>query len=340
MNKSLLIALFFVGLIQLNVQAQSNKRIYPVAFYNVENLFDIYDDPAINDEDFTPTGSNTWTAGKYNQKISNMARAIRAIGAPYSSSGPSVLGVSEIENRQVLEDLIADPQLRDLNWGIVHHDSPDKRGIDVALLYNKDHFQPYNEVLYPYILADNPDFRTRDQLMVSGTMAGDTVHVIVNHWPSRYGSKSSSLREHAASITKSICDSLYKVQPEAKIVIMGDLNDDPTDISVREVLQAKKNVKDVPSQGLYNTMWKHYDKGIGSLAYQGKWNLFDQIIISKPLLDNKNKGLRFVKSEVFNRDFLIQQEGKNKGYPHRTFSGNVFINGYSDHFPTLIYLVK
>ncbi len=269
--------------------AQTNRRVYPIAFYNLENLYDAVKDSSINDDEFTPKGANTWTEAKYQQKIKNMARAIR---------------------------------------------------VDVGFLYNPEFFTPYRDQAYPFHLPENPGFKTRDQLLISGTIAGDTVHIIVNHWPSRYGNKSSELREFAASITKGICDSLYRENPEAKIIIMGDLNDDPKDKSVKEVLQAKKNPQDVPAQGLYNTMWKFYDKGIGSLGYQGQWNLFDQIIISRPLLDNKNKGLRFVKAEIFNRDFLVQQEGRNKGYPHRTFSGGVFINGYSDHFPTLIYLVK
>lgn len=320
--------------------AQTNRRVYPIAFYNLENLYDAVKDSSINDDEFTPKGANTWTETKYQQKIKNMARAIRAIGSPSSSLGPVALGVAEIENRRVLEDLTKDPQLRDLRLAIVHHDSPDRRGVDVGFLYNPEFFTPYRDQAYPFNLPENPGFKTRDQLLISGTIAGDTVHIIVNHWPSRYGNKSSELREFAAGITKGICDSLYRENSEAKIIIMGDLNDDPKDKSVKEVLQAKKNPQDVPAQGLYNTMWKFYDKGIGSLGYQGQWNLFDQIIISRPLLDNKNKGLRFVKAEIFNRDFLVQQEGRNKGYPHRTFSGGVFINGYSDHFPTLIYLVK
>lgn len=320
--------------------AQSNRRVYPIAFYNLENLYDPVKDSTINDDEFTPTGANAWTEAKYRQKISNMARAIRAIGSPRTSLGPVVLGVAEIENRRVLEDLIKDSPLSNLAYQIIHYDSPDRRGVDVGLLYNSEYFSPFDHKVYPFQLPENPDFKTRDQLLVSGTIAGDTLHIIVNHWPSRYGNKSSALREFAAGITKGICDSLYRENPEAKIIIMGDLNDDPNDKSVKEVLQAKKNPQDVPAQGLYNTMWKFYDKGIGSLGYQGQWNLFDQIIISKPLLENKNKGLRFNTAEIFNRDFLVQQEGRNKGYPHRTFSRGVFINGYSDHFPILIYLVK
>lgn len=321
-------------------KAQSNRKIYPIAFYNLENLFHPIKDSLSLDVEFTADGINAWTAGKYQQKLKNLARAIADLGSPSSTLGPVALGVSEIENRRVLADLIKEPALRNLGLSIIHYDSPDRRGIDVGFLYNPAYFKPFHDRIYPFVLPDDPTFKTRDQLLVSGTIAGDTVHIIVNHWPSRYGNKSSALREFAAGITKGICDSLYHDNANAKIIIMGDLNDDPTDKSVKDVLQAKKNIADVPEGGLYNTMWKLYAKGIGSLGYQGQWNLFDQIIISKPLIDNKNKGLRYIKAEIFNRDFLIQQEGKRKGYPHRTFADGVFINGYSDHFPTLIYLAN
>lgn len=190
-------------------------------------------------------------------------------------------------------------------------------------------------------MPENPDFKTRDQLLVSGTIAGEPFHVIVNHWPSRYGgAKSSYLREFAASITKHIADSLYKDNPNAKVLIMGDLNDDPNDKSTRVVLDAKKNKKDVKLGGLYNATWSFYDKGIGSLVYQNKWNLFDQLIVSENLLGDNRETLKLWKIEIFNRDFLIQKEGKNKGYPLRTFSGDTFLNGYSDHFPVIAYFIK
>lgn len=339
MNVSKLWFALFLVFFWTGLNAQS-KKVYPVAFYNLENLFDTEHDPKINDTEFTPEGANNWTETKYQQKLSNMAYAISTLGSPYVTNGPAVLGVCELENRRVLEDLIKTEPLNELNLGIEHYDSPDRRGVDVALIYNKDLFRPISSKAFKYVLDRDTSFKTRDQLLVTGELDGDTINIIVNHWPSRYGSKSSGLREHAAALTKSICDSLYKVHPDAKIIIMGDLNDDPTDKSVKEVLKAKKTISEVGHQGLYNTMWHHYARGIGSLAYQGRWNLFDQIIISKPLLENKNGKLRYIRSEVYNRDFLIQQEGRYKGAPHRTFSANVFINGFSDHLPTLIYLTK
>lgn len=344
MKRSIVISLCFVLCFNLALLAQDNKEkklgVYSVAFYNLENLFDTEDDPEINDEEFTPKGKNLWTPDKYQKKLRNMATVISKLARENCPAGPAAIGVSEIENRKVLEDLVARKELADMNLDIIHYDSPDRRGVDVALLFNPKIFQVTSSKTYPYILPDNPDFKTRDVLLVSGQLAGDQFHILVNHWPSRYGSKSSELREFAASINKHIADSIYKDNPDAKIVIMGDLNDDPTDKSCRVVLKAKKKQKDVKSGGLFNPMWELFDKGIGSLSYQGKWNLFDQIIISESLLGKDHSSLRFWKAEIFNRDFLIQKEGKYKGYPKRTFSDGKFINGYSDHFPTLIYMVK
>lgn len=316
-------------------------QVYSVAFYNVENLFDTEDDPNNRgDDEYLPSGPYNWTPEKYQKKLTNIARVLSRLGREMCPQGPAVIGVSEVENRKVLEDLVQQPAVQGMNLQVLHFESPDWRGIDCALLYNPALFTPTNTHAYPYP-SDDPKFRTRDQLLVSGKLVGEEMHFIVNHWPSRYGSKSTELREAAARGVKHIVDSLYQQNPKAKVVIMGDLNDDPVDASTALVLKARRLPREVKPQGLFNTMWRFYEQGIGSLAYQGKWNLFDQIIISEPLLNaSAEQGLRYLKAEVFNRDFLIQKEGKNKGYPHRTFSDNTFINGYSDHFPTLIYLYR
>lgn len=344
MKKSFLFILFSIISIHLSLFSQEikdkNLGIYSVAFYNLENLFDTEDDPLTRDEEFTPKGKNLWTLEKYNKKLSNMASVISKLGREYSPFGPAAIGVSEIENRKVLEDLIAQKSLAGMNLDIIHYDSPDRRGVDVGLIFNPNLFKVSSSKIYPYILPENPDFKTRDVLLVSGTLAGDSFHVLVNHWPSRLGKKSTQLREFAALINKHIADSIYMADPSAKIVIMGDMNDDPSDKSTRVVLNAKKKEQDVKEGGLYNTMWSFFDKGIGSLSYQGRWNLFDQIIISKSLLGDNYSSLRYWKAEIFNRSFITQQEGKYKGYPLRTFSEGKFINGYSDHFPVLIYMVK
>ncbi|MDX8570832.1 endonuclease/exonuclease/phosphatase family protein [Elizabethkingia sp. HX QKY] len=333
---------FLILLVQSNLMTAQQKQyqVYTAAFYNLENLFDTEADPAINDTEFTPAGSNRWTTEKYNKKQANMAKVISRLGKKYSQTGPAFIGLCELENRRVLEDLVAQPALAATGYGIVHYDSPDRRGVDVALLYNPALFKVKDSKTFAYHIKDMAEYRTRDILLVKGQLAGEDLHVLVNHWPSRYGGKSSELREHAATIVRKVVDSLYAADDKAKVVIMGDLNDDPTDKSVRVVLGAKKYQNEVEKGGLFNTMWQHYDRGIGSLGYQGKWNLFDQIIVSEPLLGEDKTSLKFWKSEIFNPEFLITQEGRYKGYPFRTFSGNVFQNGFSDHFPTLIYLVK
>lgn len=330
------LCVFIVG----SAQAQKKIGVYSVAFYNLENLFDTEYDETINDEEYTPKGAKQWTPERYRRKLNNLASVISKLAREHTPAGPAAIGISEIENRKVIEDLLATGELAKMGYEIVHQDSPDRRGVDVALIYNPRLFQVTSYKAVPYILPDNPNFRTRDQLLVSGYLAGDPFHIIVNHWPSRYGNKSSELREHAAYISKTIADSIYHADPSAKIVIMGDLNDDPTDKSTRVVLNAKKKQSEVKPGGLFNTMWEFYDRGIGTLSYQDKWSLFDQIIISESLLGKDRSTLKFWKAEIFNREFLHQKEGKKKGYPLRTFSGNTFLNGYSDHFPVIIYMAK
>lgn len=330
---------FLLLFLTINISAQQKKQsdIYSIAFYNVENLFDTKKDKNVDDAEFTPQSEKKWTMDKYQKKLTNLAYVISELGRQTTPNGPAIVGVAEVENRGVLEDLVAQKSIAADNYQIVHHDSPDARGIDVALLYNPKQFKLKSYKVYPYRYPAEPALRTRDQLLVSGELAGEPFHVIVNHWPSRRGETANERRDFAASISKKISDSLYKDNPKAKIVIMGDMNDDPKDYSCRVVLNAKKDEKDVKKGGLFNTMWKIHDSGIGSLCYRDKWNLFDQIIISESLIDKKSP-LRFKRAEVFNREFLIQTSGRYKGYPLRTFSGNNFLNGYSDHFPTLIYL--
>ena len=312
-----------------------------VAFYNLENLFDTIDNDNVLDQEYLPSGPLKWNTQKYSSKLQHMSYAISQIGLDVTPVGVAMIGVSEIENRGVLQDLVKQPDLVKRGYEIVHYDGPDRRGVDVALLYNPKLFIVTNSKSYRLHTADTT-FRTRDQLMVSGYLQGEKVHVIVNHWPSRNGGEERSRpkRNAAAGLTRSISDSLLRVDPKAKIIIMGDLNDDPFNESCATVLGAKKEIKDVKEGDLYNTLWKTLDMGVGSLAYNDQWNLFDQIIISSELAYADRSKLKFWKAEVFNRSFLIQQEGRYKGSPWRTHAGGAWINGYGDHFPTLIYLVK
>ncbi|MEN9919269.1 MAG: hypothetical protein RL662_1705 [Bacteroidota bacterium] len=321
--------------------AQKKSEVYPIAFYNVENLFDTKRDPRIQDDDFTPNGKYQWTKDRYQKKLNNIGYVISQLGHSESHRGVALIGLAEVENRLVLEDLIKTKTLSKNSYRIVHQDSPDARGIDVALLYNPEVFTLGVYKVYPFKMPGKKTYvKTRDILVVSGTLAGEPLAVLVNHWPSRRGDDAEPLRQRAAAICKHISDSIYKANPRAAIVIMGDMNDDPKDKSTAIVLLAKKNSEDVKVGGLYNTLWKTHNTGIGSLRYQGQWNLFDQIIISESLLSKGKSQLDYIKAEVFNKKFLIQQSGNYKGYPLRTFSGTTFLNGYSDHFPTLIYLRK
>lgn len=316
--------------------------VYSTAFYNVENLWDTVDDTTHKgDNDFLPTGQYNWTQDKYEKKIHNISIVLSQLAQEYCPAGPALIGIAEVENRKVVEDLAHAEPIRSLGYQVIHFESPDHRGIDVAALYNPRLFGFKSAQVYPYHNPEEPTMRTRDILLVNGILAGEDFHFIVNHWPSRYGGgKSSPLREFAASIVRHVVDSLYAANADAKIVICGDLNDDPFDKSVSKVLGAKRKSKDVQRHDLYNATWKLYDDGIGSLCYQGKWNLFDQQIVSGTLLNKDKKELSFWKAEVFNRPFLIRQEGRYKGYPFRTFDGNTFVNGYADHLPTITYLIK
>lgn len=330
-------------------QPDKNKQyaVYGVAFYNLENLFDtIPNNPLGRDEEFTPGGQRKWDGNKYWHKIDNLAGCIAAMTTKTTPSGPAVIGVSEIENRSVLDDLVRAQPLKKWMLQVVHHDSPDRRGVDVGLLYNPRQFKVLDVTNHTLVVDGKPEFRTRDQMCVTGLLGGDTISFIVNHWPSRLGSQqqSSYLREAAAALSKHIADSLWALRPNQGVVVMGDLNDDPMDASCARVLGAAKKPGGVAPHGFYNPWWEILDKGIGTLAYKSQWNLFDQIIVSGTLLEhNQTPGARrakFWKAKVNNFDFLKDNDGKRQGYPLRTFSAGVWLNGYSDHFPTEIFLIK
>ncbi|MDR1416869.1 MAG: endonuclease/exonuclease/phosphatase family protein [Prevotellaceae bacterium] len=313
-----------------------------VAFYNLENLFDTIKSPNTDDSEFLPNGDNKWTAERYEHKQRNMASAIRRIGSEMLPSGPTILGVAEVENRLVLEDLIKTSPLSEADYGIVHYDSPDARGVDVGLIYQASRFRVLGSRSVPLKIADMPYFRTRDQLLVSGLLDGELVHIIVMHWPSRRGGekRSQPLRNGAAALCRSIVDSLYSADSNAKIIIMGDLNDDPTNKSLTKILKASSSVEKTEKGGLHNTMYRWFKDGVGSLAWDDSWSLFDQIIVSEPLLGKDFTTYKFYKSGIFNEDFLKQKEGRYAGYPFRTYSSGAFIGGYSDHFPTYVFLMR
>jgi endonuclease/exonuclease/phosphatase family metal-dependent hydrolase len=271
---------------------------------------------------------------------------INDIGRELTKDAPAVVGLAEVENRKVIEDLLNEKPLKNHDYGIIHYDSPDERGIDVALIYRKLIFQPLSHSSHELILyeRDDPDDRdyTRDQLLVTGLLDGDKISFIVNHWPSRSGGEKASrpFRNKAAKLNKSIIDSLQAIEPYAKIITMGDYNDGPYNESVKEILGAKAEKENLGSKGLFNPMENMQKRGIGTIAYRDSWDLFDQIILSKPLLGDDYSSYRYYKAGVFNPNYLANPRGRYQGYPFRSFSGGGFSDGYSDHFPVYIYLVK
>lgn len=330
-----------------NAQNEKTYRVNTVAFYNLENLFDPVNDPEKYDE-ASPIMEMAESLREevYAKKLTNMAKVIAKIGVDVTGHPPAVLGVCEVENRRVLEDLLNESTLVNEDYGIVHFDSPDKRGIDVALLYKKSIFRPINTSSHELLIydQDDPDKRvyTRDQLLVTGLLDGDKIHFIVNHWPSRSGGEARSRfkREKAAALNKKIIDSLQAEDPYAKIITMGDLNDGPYNTSVKEVLGAKAEKEEVKLKGLYNPMENMQKKGIGTIAYRDSWDLFDQMILSQPLLDDDYSSYRYYKAGIYNPQYLANPRGRYKGYPYRSFSDGGFSGGYSDHFPVYVYLVK
>lgn len=342
MKKILLIVAisFFASFI--GVSQEKQYQVFGVAFYNLENLFDTINNNGKYDLEFSPEGARQWNGDKYRSKLKNMSYAISQMTTSTTPMGPAIIGVSEIENKSVLDDLVKEESIKKWHLQVVHHDSPDRRGVDVGLLYNPRFFKVLNVTNSTLKVEGNPGFRSRDQMCVTGLLGGEKVSVIVNHWPSRLGGQeaSSHLREAAAALSKHIADSLLADDPNQGVIIMGDLNDDPMDKSVAQVVGAKKKQEDVQKGRFYNPWWSMLDKGIGTLAYKGQWNLFDQIIISSNFLGSNRNTLKYWKCEILNKDFLKTQEGDRKGYPLRTFVGGAFTNGYSDHFPTEIFLIR
>ena len=344
--KKLFFVLFILLLKSIPISAQKERayKIRTIAFYNVENLFDTINDPLKFDDDRTPDGKDKWISAYYNDKVHKIARVLSEIGLDKTKSSPDIIGLAEIENKNVLVDVINDPLLKNQNYSIIHFDSPDARGIDVALLFKKDVFVPMSFKSYELVLYNDSGYRdyTRDQLLVSGFFDNEPFHFIVNHWPSRRGgeAKSRPNREAAARLNKKIIDSLLKKDIKAKVICMGDLNDDPTNSSLKKVLKTESNIDSIKTHSIYNPMEKIAKKGMGSLAYRDSWNLFDQIFFTSELLNADKTSYRFWKAGIFNKKYLTVSRGRYKGYPLRSYAGGNYQGGYSDHFPVYIYLIK
>ena len=314
-----------------------------VAFYNVENLFDTEDDPYRLDEEFLPTSDKKWDNTRYEDKIAKLAKVIAAMNYP------ELLGLAEIENEAVLRKLIEHPEMDEAGYDIVHYDSPDVRGIDVALLYRTASFTPESSQAIPVSFEDQ-DYKSRDILLVSGTLGKDakynTIHVLVNHWPSRRGgvAQSEARRLTAAQTARNAVDELLQTDPLANVILLGDFNDEPTNRSIREELRATASVKKKDPFQLYNAVAALDEQGRGSYQFRGNWNMLDQIILSQGLVEDARRAsdyhYRPDSATVFAPEWLLQAEGKYQGYPDRTYAGDTYLGGYSDHLPVYIELTN
>lgn len=344
--KKLLLTFAALLLATAFVSAQKKYSVYAVGFYNQENLFDTCHDEGKKDYDFLPNGSYHWDGLKYSHKLHNMARALADMGTDVLPGvGCAIIGLSEVENAKVLTDLVSQPELKARNMKFAHIEGPDKRGIDCAMLYNPSLFKYERDTLYQYVqeLEKDSAFKTRGFLTVEGKLAGEPIVVIVCHWPSRFSG--SFYRESAGRQVKAIKDKLLKENPDRKIFVMGDMNDDPIDKSMHQELSAKAEIAKVKDGDMYNPWYNILAKqGKGTLAYNGSWNLFDQIVMTPNLLDRTGKKdyskLTFFKNKIQTMPYLFQTEGKYKGTPKRTTAGGVWLDGFSDHLPVCVYLVK
>ena len=348
MNKLATSILSVLMLLVVVNSANAQSKRYTAVFYNIENVFDTINDPTINDEEFLPDGIKNWTGVKYWKKMANIERALFNLSSECKAF-PTVIGVSEIENRNVLEDIASMPKLAPAGYQIVHYDGPDARGVDCAFFYRPDQFTLTGSSSERVVVEGQPDFRTRDILTMTGTIDGEEFLFIVSHWPSRRNGQaaSSHLRETVAAQIRGIIDAHRAKNPNIKAVVMGDFNDDPKDKSVSEILGGKRRIKDLEEGDMFNPFYQMHQDGHGSLAYQDAWNLFDNIVVTENLATDGKGKLHLVSASkskylgnIFNRPFLIQQEGQYRGYPLRTYVGNAFQDGYSDHLPVFIFFEK
>ena len=311
------------------------NELYTVAFYNVENLFDTLDDKYTRDDDFLPDGDQEWTVKRYNNKIHKIARAITKIGYEESERRPSLLGLAEVENEKVLNDLLNTDLLMQTSYNFVHYESLDERGMDVALVYNEEEFELLDSEIINIAIYEKNGERdyTRDALYCSGILNGELIHIIVTHWPSRGEGMaiSNPKRKEVARQIVQFIERHEKISADSKLIIMGDFNDNPNDENVEEALVGAH-------ASLYNPFVNvmHHDRG--SLNYRDEWYLFDQIIISHNFFKMSKKRHQFLKANIFDNRMLQEWDGHEKGEPYRTYKGVHYNGGYSDHFPVYVIL--
>lgn len=325
--------------------SQYEFEVITIAFYNLENAFDTFDDPDTLDDDRTPDGKDRWTEDVYLKKLYNNASVIADVGRNVSGTSPVIIGLCEVENRNVIDELIRQPSLSPYQYGVIHYDSPDERGIDVAFLYKKGIFIPDRFRNHLLILYDQKGERdkTRDQLVVSGFLGGERLYFIVNHWPSRSGgqARSEPYRLKAAKLNLRIIDSIQRIDPAAKIISMGDFNDDPTNKSFKSILKTSgKQQIALDEDRLYNPMEEMHQNGLGTSAYRNRWHVLDQMYMTNNLINTPIYLWRYWKAEIFNPPQLVHSKGPYKGTPFRSFSNGRFTGGYSDHYPVCLYLLR
>ncbi|MFK5879918.1 MAG: endonuclease/exonuclease/phosphatase family protein [Flavobacteriaceae bacterium] len=325
-------------------QGKKSYVVNTIAFYNLENLFDTINNPQKKDEYSPILKLKTNKSKAYWQKIDNMARVLSEIGKEKTGKTAAVLGICEIENSDVLVDLLNTSYFKNLPYDYIHQESPDWRGIDVALIYNTILFSPSDYKSFELKAWNDKGYRvkTRNQLLVSGYLDNELIHLIINHWPSQRSGKEKTeyLRKKSAELTLSILDEIYKEESNPKIIIMGDFNDNPTDNSIKKTLGTKSEKKKLKENELYNPFENMFKKGMGSLGFRDNINLFDQLILTSNLSTNNYKEYQFYKSGIYNPPYLTNKQGRYKGYPFRSFSKNQFKGGFSDHYPVYIYLIR
>ncbi|MDO6818256.1 endonuclease/exonuclease/phosphatase family protein [Zobellia sp. 1_MG-2023] len=312
---------------------KKGSHLNTISFYNLENLFDTVDDPETLDDDFTPKGRKKWSLRRYKKKLYKLAKTISEIGNSETQSPPVLVGVAEVENQQVMEDLLAAEPLANIKYSYVHYDSPDERGIDCGLIYHKNHFEVlHSEPITLFIYEeDGRRDTTRDILYVKGKLNNEVVHIFVNHWPSRRSgnSKTGYKRVIAAETIIKFMAGIEEQEANPNYIIMGDFNDGPKSESVQSLMETKT---------LYNPMEKLLTPERGSANYKRSWMLFDQIMVSHSFLNFEKGTHSFAHANIFDEHFLTEFEGKYMGSPFRTYVGNKYIGGYSDHFPVYIQL--
>ncbi len=322
-------------------QTSENKAdtVLQIAFYNVENLFDIVDDPKTEDNEFLPDSKKKWNAERYQKKLDHLYKVLAGIG---KGKVPSIIGVSEVENEQVLKDLIQKTPIAD-NYGVVHYDSPDVRGIDVGFLYDDDVFTPISHENLPVHFDFEPETKTRDVLYIKGKLQGEETHFLVNHWSSRRGGLKASepKRLACATVVRQKLDAIFAKDKDAKIVVMGDFNDEPTNNSIIQVLKAKSNAKSIADNELFSSTFPLKEAGKGTYNYKGNWNMLDQIIISGSWLNDK-EGWHTTDSSayIFKEDWMLYNDKKKGPVPSRTYGGPNYYGGYSDHLPVYLEIKR